>query len=327
MKKTLIGILLSIVLVFLSLRGIHFRNVGEIIAHVCLSHVFLALLLMFITHVLRSIRWGVLLKTIVKIDPYTLFSITCVGFLAIVTIPARLGELARPFLLSQKKNISMSAALGTIFIERILDMTTILLIGMATLLTIPLPAWIIHSLFIMTGIMILVLIWLWLIIRKRKIFAQIAFFLPHSIRKRYETKAQNLISHFIDGLITIKDRKRLVQVILLSLCIWIINGLSIYVLFIAFGYSLPLCAAFILMFILILGIAIPTSPGFVGNWHYACVATLTLLFQLSNDDALSFAILYHAISMGMILIMGLVFLPSNRFSLKKLTNHMAIKKQ
>jgi len=177
----------------------------------------------------------------------------------------------------------------------------------------------------MAIIMALLVIGLWFIIRKRKIFEQTSFFLPFFIRKKYGIKVRNLISHFIDGLTAIKDRKRFVQIVLLSLFIWIINGLSIYVLFMAFGYSLPLWAAFILMFILIIGIAIPTAPGFVGNWHYACVATLTLLFQLNKDDALSFAILYHALSMGMILIMGLVFLPANRFSLNKLTSHMTSK--
>ena len=324
MKKALIGLFLSIILVYLSLRGIDFRNVGEVIAQVHFPYVLLALLLIFITHVFRSLRWGLILKSIVKVDQFTLFSITCVGFLAIAAIPARLGELARPFLISQKKNVPMSAALGTIFVERILDMITILIIGIITLPMIASP-WLIHSVSVMAVIMIMVTAGLWFIIRKRKTFEQAAFFLPSFIRDKYEVKVRNLISHFIDGLAAIKDRKRLVQVALLSLCIWIINGLSIYVLFMAFSYSLPLWAAFVLMFILILGIAIPTAPGFVGNWHYACVATLTILFQMNKDDALSFAILYHAVAMGMFLIMGLVFLPANRFSLSKLTNLMTSK--
>ena len=325
MKKVLIGVILSAILVYLSLRGIHFRSVGEVISHVYFPYVLLALLLIFIIQVLRSIRWGLILKDIVKVDLFTLFSITSVGFLAIVAIPARLGELARPFLISRKKNISMSAALGTIFVERILDMITILLIGIITLPMLPLSPWLIRSIFIMVVIMALAVIGLWLIIRKRNILEQATFPLPLFIRKKYETEIRNLISHFIDGLAAIKDRKKFVQVVLLSLCIWIINGLSIYVLFMAFGYSLPFWAAFILMFILILGIAIPTAPGFVGNWHFACVATLTLLFQLGKDDALSFAILYHALSIGMLLIMGLAFLPANRFSLNKLTSHMTSK--
>lgn len=51
---------------------------------------------------LRSYRWGVILQPMEKIDQLTLFSVTSVGFLAIVAIPARIGELARPFLISKK---------------------------------------------------------------------------------------------------------------------------------------------------------------------------------------------------------------------------------
>jgi len=321
MKKALLGIILAVVFIYLSLRGINFSNVGDIIANVNLPWALLALLLILATHTLRSVRWGFILQPIVKVDQFTLFSITSVGFLAIAVIPARLGELVRPFLVSRKKDISMSAALGTVFLERVLDLASVLLIGMVTLLVIPLPSWFAHSVAIAGAIAVFVVAGLWFIVRKRKKFAESSFFLPAFIRKRYETKIRELFSHFIDGLAAIKGGKRFVQVALLSLCLWSINGLSIYVLFIAFEYSLSLWAAFTLMLILILGIAIPTSPGFVGNWHYACIATLTLLFHLGKDDALSFAILYHALSMGMILILGLAFLPANRFSLNKLTGY------
>jgi uncharacterized membrane protein YbhN (UPF0104 family) len=55
----------------------------------------------------------------------------------------------------------------------------------------------------------------------------------------------------------------------------------------------------------------------VGNWHYACILALTL-FGLEKADALSFAILYHALSVGIVLVLGLAFLPFNRFSPKDL---------
>jgi len=51
---------------------------------------------------LRSYRWGVILEPLEKIDPFSLFSVTSVGFMAIAALPARLGELARPYLISQK---------------------------------------------------------------------------------------------------------------------------------------------------------------------------------------------------------------------------------
>jgi uncharacterized membrane protein YbhN (UPF0104 family) len=93
--------------------------------------------------------------------------------------------------------------------------------------------------------------------------------------------------------------------------------LALYLLFLAFSLTLPVAAAFVVMIILIIGIAIPTAPGFIGNWHYFCILGLGL-FGIPKTDALSFAIVYHALSMGIVIVLGLIFLPFNRFSLADL---------
>jgi uncharacterized membrane protein YbhN (UPF0104 family) len=68
------------------------------------------------------------------------------------------------------------------------------------------------------------------------------------------------------------------------------------------------------MVILLIGIAIPTAPGFIGNWHYACILGLTL-FGIPKADALTFAIIYHFLSIAIVIVLGLIFLPFNKFSL------------
>ena len=68
------------------------------------------------------------------------------------------------------------------------------------------------------------------------------------------------------------------------------------------------------MIILIIGIAIPTAPGFIGNWHYFCILGLSL-FGVPKTDALTFAIIYHVLSIGVVIVLGIAFLPFNRFSI------------
>jgi glycosyltransferase 2 family protein len=319
MKKVIVGIILSLILVYLSLRGIHFQGVAQSIHRVNLPYVFLSLSMMFLMQVLRSIRWGGILKPVANVDQFTLFSITNVGFLAIVAIPARLGELVRPLLISRKKMVPMAAALGTIFVERIMDTFTILLMAGLIFPLIPLPPWLVHSASVMSIITLAAALFFISLILKRKSLAGLYRFFPSSMQERFAGKIGQLVGHFIDGFAVITDWKRLSWLMLLSLAVWIVDGMAIYTLFLAFGYSLSILAAFVLMFILIVGIAIPTAPGFVGNWHYACILALTL-FGLDKADALTFAILYHALSIGIVLVLGLLFLPFNRFSLKDLTN-------
>jgi uncharacterized membrane protein YbhN (UPF0104 family) len=75
------------------------------------------------------------------------------------------------------------------------------------------------------------------------------------------------------------------------------------------------------MIILLIGIAIPAAPGFVGNWHYFCVLALTL-YGISKPDALSFAIVYHFLSLAVVVVLGVLCLPFHRFALADLRHQM-----
>src|SRR5512138_1039281 len=144
-KKLIAGLALSILLIWLSVRGIDFRGVIDGFRTIRSGYVAASLAVMFFMQLLRSIRWGLILKPIGRVDQRSLFSVTCVGFLAIIAIPARLGELARPYLITKKSAIPMSSALGTIFVERVLDCLTVLFIAAFALCFIPLPPWLVKA--------------------------------------------------------------------------------------------------------------------------------------------------------------------------------------
>jgi len=129
------------------------------------------------------------------------------------------------------------------------------------------------------------------------------------------------IHHFIDGLQIVTNIKLFSYLLFLSVVIWLVDVLAIYVLLLSFGFTLPVMASFVLMVILIVGIAIPAAPGFVGNWHYACVFALGL-FGLAKADALSFAVVHNFLSMTIVLVLGVGFLPFNRFSIAEMKKQM-----
>jgi len=107
----------------------------------------------------------------------------------------------------------------------------------------------------------------------------------------------------------------------LSALIWLVDVLAIYMLLESFGFGLPIMASFVLMIILIVGIAIPTAPGYIGNWHFACVLALSL-FGLAKAEALSFALVYHFLSMIIVVVLGVAFLPFNKFSIPDMKNQI-----
>jgi uncharacterized protein (TIRG00374 family) len=320
-KKVFAGLALSALMVYLSIRGIDFQGVADGFRTIHYGYVIPALVLLFLMQVLRSFRWGLILSPLANIDQLSLFSVTSVGFLAIVAIPARLGELARPYLITKKSDLKMSSALGTIIVERVLDSLTVLVIAVFVLLFTPLPPWLVRAsvLFLLATLALLTVITLMII--KREASLRVLAPLIRKLPARFAERLNRLILHFIDGFLIMVDPALLISVAGLSLFIWLIDVLAIYLLFLAFGFQLPVTAAFVLMIILIIGIAIPTAPGFIGNWHYFCILGLSL-FDVPRTEALTFAVIYHAISIGLVVVLGIAFLPFNRFSVADLRQQM-----
>ena len=257
---------------------------------------------------LRSYRWGVILQPLEKIDQVSLFSVTSVGFLAIAAIPARIGELARPYLIAQRSNIKMSSALGTILVERVFDGFSVLSIAVIVLLLADLPSFMIQSSIIFFIIALLMLCFIvFLILRREKALKLINKILS-KLPGKLANKIDDLIHSFIDGFQIITNMKLLMYLFFLSAVIWLVDVPAIYMLLLSFGFNLPVMASFVLMIILIVGIAIPTGPGYIGNWHYACVLALSL-FGLAKADALSFAVVYHFLSMVIVVVLGVPISP------------------
>jgi uncharacterized protein (TIRG00374 family) len=139
-KKLLIGIGIGLILVWFSVRGIDFQQTLLQLKNVSLGWAALSLLFIVLMQALRSYRWGVILEPMEKIPQMTLFAVTSVGFLAIAAIPARIGELARPYLIAKKSSIKMSSALGTVVVERVLDSLAVLTVTVVVIFFQDLPA-------------------------------------------------------------------------------------------------------------------------------------------------------------------------------------------
>jgi uncharacterized protein (TIRG00374 family) len=323
-KKVILGILISAVLVYWSFSGINLQDIIHDLRKIQPGYVVIFIFLVILMQWMRSYRWGVILQPLEKIDQLSLFSVTSVGFLAISAIPARIGELARPYLIAKRSSIKMSSALGTIIVERILDSFSVLAIAVIVLLLNDLPSWMIKSsvlLFILTLLMfccIVGLIW------RRETALRIINRILSKLPGKFAHKIDELIHRFIDGFQIIANIRLLLYLFFLSAIIWLLDVLAIYLLLSAFGFTLPAMAAFMVMIILIVGIAVPTAPGFIGSWHFSCILALGL-FGIAKTEALSFAVVYHFLSIVIVVALGVIFLPFNKFSVSDMKQQMSRK--
>ncbi|PKN36976.1 MAG: hypothetical protein CVU62_12845 [Deltaproteobacteria bacterium HGW-Deltaproteobacteria-2] len=320
-KKVILGILISVFLVYLSIRGINLQDVFRDLQRIQFSYVISFIILVMLMQWLRSYRWGVMLQPMEKIDQLSLFSVTSVGFLAIASIPARIGELARPYLISKRSSIKMSSALGTILVERVFDSFTVLAIAIIILFFTDLPPWMIKSSIIFFLLALVMFCFIIFLILRREAALKLINGILSKLPGKLAHKIDELIHHFIDGFQIITNIKLFLYLFFLSALIWLVDVLAIYMLLESFGFGLPIMASFVLMIILIVGIAIPTAPGYIGNWHFACVLALSL-FGLAKAEALSFALVYHFLSMIIVVVLGVAFLPFNKFSIPDMKNQL-----
>ena len=318
--KTKVNLILGLVVgglfVWLAFRGTDFEGVKSSFKAANYIYIIPVVLLSLIVQTLRSYRWGVILEPMAKINQWTVFSITSVGFMAISLLPVRMGEIVRPYLISQKSSVKLGSSLATIVVERIFDMLTLMIFLLIVLVEVELPRWIFRSALSILLIFIPLLLLLIFLAVKREFSAKgvdrIFSKLPHKLSSRL----MRLFHSFIDGLQILPDLKRTISVVLLSLFIWGLVGLATYILFYSFPsmHQLPLAAGFAVLVITALGVTLPTAPGFIGNYHFSCVIGLTL-FGVPKTDALTFAILLHFLQLAVIILLGVVCLPFMKVSL------------
>lgn len=319
MKKLIFGLIISAVFVYFSLRGLDFTKIAEGLRNV--NYIYLLpvaaffLILMFI----RSLRWGFILSPIVKIDQRRLLPITCVGFMSVVLVPMRLGEAVRPYLLSAKGYTTFSSGLATVFVERVFDVMTILAIFLIVLIAAPLPDWLVKSGYTAAfGFVLMVSFMVFLYFKRESALKMIRPFLK-ILPERFGHKIESLVRNFIDGFRIIASPSRMLGILLLSVLIWVLSGLSIYTLFKFQGLELSMLAALVVLVVNIVGISLPTAPGMLGNFQFSCIVALSL-FKIDKDPAFVFSMVYYFMGIGMIILTGLWFLPKLDVSLKDAVN-------
>ena len=92
---------------------------------------------------------------------------------------------------------------------------------------------------------------------------------------------------------------------MLSLFVWGIELVMIYVLLISFGINAPFWAPILLIVGINLAILIPATSGSFGPYEFSIILVLGL-FSVPKETAIAFAITLHFLEIVLVLLAGLV---------------------
>ncbi len=273
------------------------------------------------THFCRAWRWNNLLHPLgVRLPPGRLLAISSVGFMAILALPARLGEFVRPALIRRKGEITASAALGTVAVERIIDglLVSLFVFGALFALRGPhAPSWMMPTAYAALGIFSAALIFLAFALRwpERTVRFCTTVSLIRRLSIRIADKIEEKLLHLISGFLVLKDKRNLFIFVLWSLVYWSCNGMSLWVLAHGFGLPLGLVGAFATMGLVAVGITLPNSPGLVGQYQYFTLLGLGLYLNMADPSveasAFVFAVALHGIQVLWYMSIGAISMVSS----------------
>lgn len=254
---------------------------------------------------LRAIRWRFLLGGVVALQQ--IFHVQNIGYLITYLLPFRLGDVARAILVGNVPGVSLSAGLSTMVVERVLDLLFIVILlpfSLAGVARVPDNyRTLALTMGVLAGVAALVLL---IMANQRGRIYRLVTRLIEPIRfldtEKWAHRADNLLA----GMSTLTRVRDIFLLVVLSTMVWVPIVFAYYMALAAVHLQpTPAMAAFTVCAAALV-VAAPSSPGQVGVFHLGVTAALNQVLGVPRDPAFSFAVLYHAVNMLVVLAFGII---------------------
>ncbi|MDP8245119.1 MAG: lysylphosphatidylglycerol synthase transmembrane domain-containing protein [Candidatus Hinthialibacter antarcticus] len=327
----LIAIIIGGVCLFLFARSV--PNWGEVWSAILKANyglLAIAVLLGLSTIYIRAWRWRSFLGE-PKVSSWKLFLIGGVGFMANGVLPARMGELIRPFLVSRMTPHKFAAALATIVVERVFDLLVILSLLAYSLWMFPLentaadgsaPAFSVNDLgqvgagvlvILATAVAVMSYAPHWTI----GIIRFFGKFLPHGL----VDKLIQIVHSFEKGSSTFRRPRSFLYCTAISLLLWLVIAFSELLVIWAFGIThVDMNGALLFMSALCFAVMFPQAPGYLGPYQIVAAMVLTHSFGVEPSTAGAIAITMWFTQVPPVIAMGLPCMAALNVSFHDLTH-------
>lgn len=287
---------------------VFFARPGEIIEslkHVHLGYLLLGMLGVLAFMVIRAIRLLFMLDNSI---PYSkVFHIQNIGYMLSQLLPLRLGDVARVVLIGNVPPVTMAQGLSTLVIERLLDLLLIvILLPFAASGISDLPEWM-RSFAQGSGLIAIASIGLLIIAANQRertlriVNGLIGRLLPFLDRPTWVNRFDGLLL----GLKSLTNLRDGLILAFLTIMIWAPIIIAYYFTMLAVNLEPTWIMAAFVVCAAALSVAVPSTPGQAGPFHFAVIAALQLFGQPAAESA-SFAFLYHIGSLLVMVILGVI---------------------
>ena len=297
-----LGVLLSATGLVLALRGVNWLAFGELVRQVRLGWLLAAIVIEMCTLWLNAIRWRWLFWPHAQPGVGRLFGILNAAQLANTVLPGHLGLPLRVLLVGQGGQVSRATALTTLAVEKALEGVTLFIVGIVLCLVLDLPDWLRLSAALSGCLLLGLLLIVGSGLRWRERFlgwmsgwASCEAPPPSGgglsrARIRFFHFTQSLF----DGLDSLRSLPVVWRLWILSWLYWAAVAAVTGSVMHSVGLEVTLPVILVLLFVLQIGLRLPSSPGSVGVFEYLGIVSLSI-FGIDKTSALGAMLLLHLV--------------------------------
>jgi uncharacterized protein (TIRG00374 family) len=331
-KKVWIGLLISLLMLYLSVRGIDFQKFWQSLLAANWIWMLLALPLYLVGYYSRANRVAQILAPIKKITTEQALKPLVIGFMINNIAPGRLGEFAFAHLLGKREGISRSASLAAVVISRILDGFTILvffLFGLFAFLSVggnegsqiinvggmtTSRADLVGKIYLagILGFIVfgLVMSACFALIFWKDFTISVIDTILTIFPERFTAlghKGKGMLEKFISGLDILRSPKALLTVFLFNFVPWGLELGTYYFVGKTFGLDLDLRQCSLIMGMTNLAMILPSGPGGIGLFEYGGLLVMSL-YGLEKSSSFAYIGVVHALILFPINIWGFFYM-------------------
>jgi hypothetical protein len=313
-----IGLVISILVPVIAFRGVKLGATWDVVTQSDWPYLGLASAFFLFTLLVRAARWRIMLAMQRPVGFRPCLAATCVSFLANNVLPFRLSDLVRVGVIRQLAGVSAARSLGTVAVERVLDiLTLVVFLGIYLLLGArgekrgELLTW--GGLALAGGFALIAV----LIVgyHRRAWFAGLASTVVGVASPRLGKRIGGMVERVLEGFQVFSSPAQTASLFALSATLWGCAVIQYYWVGRALGLDVGLAEYVVVLFTTAIGAIIPAAPGALGTFESFAWAGLYLVGVGSKEQGLAFGAVLHLVEWVLMNVTGAYFLIVDHLSL------------
>ncbi|MDQ7028861.1 MAG: lysylphosphatidylglycerol synthase transmembrane domain-containing protein [Ardenticatenia bacterium] len=318
-----VGVSISALFMYVALRGLQLELVWRTVRQANYWWLLPGVGAYFLGVWVRAWRWHYMLRPLKPIPSRVLFPVVAIGYMGNNIYPARAGELLRAYVLRRKAQVSVSASMATIVVERLFDGLTMLAFVVVALPTSPVGrrynTVVIGFSALFLGVLVL---FLWMAAHPhvaRRWFERVV---ARSVPGRWHAQAGEVFGRFLEGLESLKSGRDVLLIFFTSVLIWLLETAKYWFVMHAFPFKVGFFVLILMNGVVNLATTLPAAPGYVGTFDAPGIEILEG-FGVPGEVATGYTLVLHAALWLPITVLGLYYFWREQLSVARVRRELA----